>query len=465
MTKRTWSQAVGTAPHTVTVYERADKAGVLYLRWWADGDWKRSSLRRKLRDDAGRIDAEVKAWAIDQAKAKQSALAAGTAILAQAGPLTLQQGRDLMLDAVSGKWPRRTARTKVVQDDLDRAIAVLGGDFPLAKLTMATLRKVWRARITDAQRRGHDGYRPAEITIGSLLSLTAWLRREDHLDAGAGRAPETWRVSLREDWGALTGRHVPTPKRDRHTAAELRAILVAAWAVDPRLGLLLELGAELRGGQVLRCRRSDCVWTAAPEPDGTWLVTIRGAGKKGGEVMELTAEQARTLTQVLRQGYLAPFEQEGGDFPLFPAGQLVGGRSGRPRVSARQREAQPVGRRAVLSWFREAEERAGVAHIRGRSLYGLRRAGVDRAKELGISREALKRLGGWSDTQVPDAIYAEQDNVAARQEAARVRGMIRADAAEIESDSGAVVLRDVPEPTTGTPNVNPPANRGSGDGR
>jgi protein gp37 len=31
--------------------------------------------------------------------------------------------------------------------------------------------------------------------------------------------------------------------------------------------------------------------------------------------------------------------------------------------------------------------------------------------------------------------------------------------------AGAPAVRDLPEPTTGTPNVNPPANRGSGDGR
>ena len=76
-------------------------------------------------------------------------------------------------------------------------------------------------------------------------------------------------------------------------------------------------------------------------------------------------------------------------------------------------------------WFQEAEKLAGVAHQTERGAYGLPRVAVDAATEVGISREALKAHGGWSDTQMPDRVYAEQDSGYAQEEAKRIRTRIR----------------------------------------
>lgn len=61
----------------------------------------------------------------------------------------------------------------------------------------------------------------------------------------------------------------------------------------------------------------------------------------------------------------------------------------------------------------------------GRGAYGVKRAAVDAAKAEGISREGLKAHGGWTDTQMPDQVYADQELEAARREAAAVRARIR----------------------------------------
>jgi hypothetical protein len=66
-----------------------------------------------------------------------------------------------------------------------------------------------------------------------------------------------------------------------------------------------------------------------------------------------------------------------------------------------------------------------VPHIHGRGGRGLRRGGVDGAKREKISREALKNFGGWNSTEVADAVYAEQEQEYAAEEAARVRAKIR----------------------------------------
>ena len=75
--------------------------------------------------------------------------------------------------------------------------------------------------------------------------------------------------------------------------------------------------------------------------------------------------------------------------------------------------------------FKEAERLAEVPHLEGRAAYGLRRAAVDAAKEAGISREGLQAHGGWTDSQIPDRVYADQQAGYARDEARRVRAKIR----------------------------------------
>ena len=97
---------------------------------------------------------------------------------------------------------------------------------------------------------------------------------------------------------------------------------------------------------------------------------------------------------------------------------MTGGRKGTPVADpARHSVATPVGPRPLLEWFAEAERLAGVAHQAGRGAYGIRRVAADAAKEVGISREALKVHGDWSETQTPDGIFAEQGAEHAREEA------------------------------------------------
>jgi integrase len=204
----------------------------------------------------------------------------------------------------------------------------------------------------------------------------------------------------------------------------MRAILAHAGAVDPRLALVLALGAELRIGQVRRARRQDLSLEA-----GTFVV--HGRGKKGGETIDLTAGQLVVVREALATGYLRDVEAAYqahalDDYRLFPQGQMPGGRSGAPVATvARHADAQPLDERTLIVWFREAEALAGVESQRGRAFYGLRRQAVDAAKEGGISREGLQHLGGWSDSQVPDRIYADQESKVHRAEAAQVRARIR----------------------------------------
>jgi len=67
--------------------------------------------------------------------------------------------------------------------------------------------------------------------------------------------------------------------------------------------------------------------------------------------------------------------------------------------------------------------------VKGRGAYGLKRQSVDAAKAAGISREGLQRLGGWTDTQMPDRVYADQEADYARDEARQIRAKIRGEEA------------------------------------
>lgn len=433
-----WTYTAGKVPYAVTAYERATKDNVVYLRWRATTksgrNWKHKSLGFTLRDAKGRIDKD-KAHQAEEAAAVQLARLLG-AIPAdeRATRLTLQDGWSRISDRQRGKYPTNTPHRREVERALKYVMAVWGPDRPWDSIKRADLRSLWRRRIEELTGEGERGLRGAEVTIARLLGVAQWLRDEELIPPTACVPSRHWKRELGEDWRTITeARGDYEPARPRHTLDEMRAILKVAPKVDPRFGLILALGAELRPGQVLRAMRSDLtldrakmvMGDATKVPQYIGAFTVRPKGRKRGVVELLTAGQIVAVRVALETGYLRLLEAAGGDFPLFPSGQLAGGRSGDPRAEERHRSAKPINRRTLGEWFKEAEQLAKIAHVPGRSTYGLRRAAVDAAKDEGISREGLKEHGGWTDSQMPDQVYADQESEKAREEARDVRAKIR----------------------------------------
>ena len=431
--REVWEKSVGFLPHKVTVYEEPARKGCLYLRWRAGGNWKRKSLRRPLRTPRGKIDPETQKWALQQAESQYARLVAGltTDETTPSAPLTIAQGLTAAIDPATGKYPTDTPHRREVIRELERAMRQWGSETPWELVKRKDLRKLWRARILELRALSTpehpvNGLRGAEITVTRVLAVAAWLRDEELIPAGACEAARTWKQELRADWLELTKeRALPEPKRPRHTLDEMRKIMAVAGRVDPRLELALTLGAELRLGQVIRGRRTDL------DLDHRTF-TVGGKGHKRGEVVKLTDGQMRVVEHHLKHGYLRELEASAADYNLFPAGQLRGGRKMEDPVAskARQLEAPPIDRSVLDDWFHEAEDLADVPKVKGRAAYGLKRQSVDAAKAAGISREGLQRLGGWTDTQMPDRVYADQEAEYARDEARDVRAKIRGEEAK-----------------------------------
>jgi hypothetical protein len=423
-----WTYTAGTLPHAVTAYERATKGNVVYLRWRTTTkkgrNWAHKSLGFTLRDKHERIDPAREKDAQEAANLQLARLLVGLPKEEVATRLTLNDGWTRISDRKTGKYPTNTPHRREVERAMKYVMAVWGQDRPWDSIKKADLRGLWRRRIEELAAEGERGLRGAEVTVARLLGVAGWLRDEELIPATACVPSRHWKRDLADDWRTITeARSDYEPERPRHTLDEMRAILKVAPQVDPRFGLILALGAELRPGQVLRAMRSDLAIDKTTRTVA--MFTVRPKGRKRGVVEFLTPGQVESVLDAFTTGYLRVLEAAGGDYPLFPATQLTGGRSGDPRAEERHRSAKPVNRRTLQEWFREAEALAKIPHQPGRSTYGLRRAAVDAAKAEGISREALKEHGGWTDSQMPDQVYADQESEKAREEARDVRAKIR----------------------------------------
>jgi hypothetical protein len=467
MTDEIWTESVGSIPFKVTVMEMATRKRVLYLQWRDAGNWQYRSLKPAAAKDGlesatlydlagarltGRALAQRKKWALEQAEEMFARLKAGLspADRAEASPLTLGQTWKKVSDVKTGLYPVVTPHRKEVEREFGHVSRILKPDTRWAAIRRKDLRELWRTRIQELQAAGHEGLRGAEISITRLLAIAQWLRDEELIPADSCVAPSTWREELRKDWQLLTGSdRLPTPARPRYTPDEFRTLLDAAWKVDPRFGLMYALGAELRGGQMKRGRRSDLTLPEmTPETSEFGELRVPGSGKKRGTVVHLTRGQRASVDRAIapETGYLRELEAaylraEIADYFLFPASSMPGKRAHRRGRGSRHDSkwrvtdhtvvrfstytAKHVGDTAINKWMRATEQRAGIPHVEGRSWYGGRRVGVDMAKGAKISREGLQEAGGWTDSQVPDAIYSEQERSYARREARDVRAKYR----------------------------------------
>ena len=222
--------------------------------------------------------------------------------------------------------------------------------------------------------------------IDAIYSVAAWLREEQHIPPDAARPPQEWRKALKEKWAQRTGTWRSRPYCRRHTADEYRRISAAIGdpRVDPRIPVAIELAAECRTGQVLRCTRGMLTlpevtpndYKSAP-PGGLGQVEIPGAWKKHGEVVVLTPEQRRAIDDALG-GYLANYEAawragQIGDY-LFPGlkMRMLDGTARRWTRKVRP-NAKPFSRDGARVAFKELEAIAGVQYVEGRGWHGLRR--------------------------------------------------------------------------------------------
>jgi hypothetical protein len=468
-----WTYSYGPKPFVVFAFERPERDNQVFVRWTnlskpdprRPGEHKRETqgLGIVVRDpETGRLEERlVRAaeLAVRQFQARlitgdlpaspaERALESNT-VRSSPETLTLREGFALALDPSRGKYA--TTDTRHYEQIVSYEERLFGGkpgqkplinpDLPWVGLQVRDVRGLWRA-MADAYLRteGREfGVRAAEQIIDSIFCVAAWLREEARIPSDAARPPDGWRRRLKDEWAQRTGEQQSRPYRPRHTEEEFRRIFVALNdpRVDPRIRLAIELAAECRTGQVLRCTRRMLTLTDADQstyddlPAGALgQVTIPGAGKKHGEVVVLTPEQRRAVDDALK-GYLAKYEaawlaRELDDYFLFPGSRMrmldETGRRWERRVRAGVKALSRDGARQA---FRELEAIAKVDHIPGRGWYGLRRQAADMAETATNDDRVKDRLGGWQDSQTRKSIYQDRQTDALRAEAASVRRQLR----------------------------------------
>lgn len=426
-----WSYTAGEVPHQLTAYERKDRGNAIYTRVW---DGSRYTDKRRLmdpiRDAEGRIDPDRELEAQEAALERQRAIAAGLdPELARSGPLTLAKGFRRFLHPKHGKYAGKTRWRGDVKRHRDVILSVLDGDLLWSQVRHAHYRQLWRHLAHEHRRTGAYGARMAEQIVGSLQTAARWLQQEGLIEPGDGEPARGWRKTLREEWTEITKAPVAKPARPRYTVDEQRRLWTALPKADPRLVLAVEIGAELRLGQVPRSRRSDVFAAAGFEIGG---VVVHGRGKKRGEAVTFTMAQRHALTRAMTRGVLADLERayqagEIEDYYLIPGGRLrtvEDTKLGKVRRAQARHADRPLSRTALRDQWYELERIAKVEHVDGRNWYGLRRLHSDLAEDVEADARVLNRLGGWTHTETRE-LYQERDRAEIDGRIRRARERIR----------------------------------------
>jgi integrase len=326
-----------------------------------------------------------------------------------------------MLEPKVGKFATTTEWTKEVARHLDIAVPIVGESMLAADVRKADYRKLWRTLAYAHRDKGLYGVRAAEMIVGSFRSMIVWLQESELLEV-AVMPPPKWKATMLKEWTEITGKPPKKPHRPRYSAEEQLKLFRTLPKADPRIAIAVMIGAELRLGQVARCRRSDIFPHNGHEIGG---IEVIGRGKKHGEIVVFTKRQREAVTAALETGFLSELEAEyrAGkleDFNLVQGGFLARGKAQVDNATL------PVADKAMADWWKELEELAGVEHVEGRRWYGLRRLGADLAEDKTKDGRLLNKMGGWKNDQTRRR-YQDEGRMDVYDKVAEIREQIRPD--------------------------------------
>lgn len=415
----------------VTAYERKDRGLAIWTRVWDGKRYKdKKPLCGPIRGEGGWVDPKAEIEAQRLTVERHEAITAGLSEddIPESG-ITLAQGFARLLDPKTGKYVGDTRWASDVDSASRIVMDALGREIPMPSIRHAHYRKLWRALAKEHKRSGVYGMRRAEIIVGVLQSCSRWLQQEGWLEAGDALPAPGWNETLRNEWVELTGEPMKEPRRPRYTDAELVRLWEALPDADPRLEVAVQIGAELRLGQVTRSMRSDIFPARGFEIGG---VEVHGRGKKRGAKVVFTVEQRHAITKALLWGVLAELEvlyreRKLKDYPLIPGGYLHNATDHRGRTVKRadpKQSKRPWNKTPMRKAWQRLEKAANVKHMEGRNWYGVRRLQSDRAEDVETDKRVLNIQGGWTRTETRER-YQESGRMDLREKAAEVRRKIR----------------------------------------
>lgn len=403
--------------------------------------------------------------------------------------MTLRKGLDLWLDDA-------TVRTRDRDDaraHADEICRHLGALTRVESLRRRDVKRLWVSMYASWEpdkSNGRGGPVLAQRVVSRLFTCIEWLLDNDYVGGGTIRFWPGWRKALQKDWAQLIEKEGHQAKRlaaqrslgtdgkfkvrrQRFEYWQLGRLLLAAYSgvADPRISTLVVLGAELRMEVVSRSMRSQLLmpneydrvaelryddevtparlWEVAPYG----IMRVYGVGNKLGGTVVLTQQQGEYMRGALECGYLRELElaYRRGDianYPLICGAKLtnVGETDFRDayiRFASRRGATgfRPIVRRCIPPHLTDLEDKAGVPHVAGRGLRGMRRIAADIASELDASNWVKDELGFWSTRErVYKGDYAkllDMRKVADFREQVRARSIAEAVAHDEEVAAGA----------------------------
>lgn len=443
MAKRTKDWSYGLTNPTLSAIERGE---VVTLRWYEDRKPKRKSLGFAVRDEKGKLDPEKVRYAEDEVRRYHSLYVQGTTpdrVRDTEDPeaLTLRQGLDEVLDLSTGRWRKNTAHYRAMVRHANRLCQIFGEKTLWVELTPTKVSKVWRVAAEKANGT-MQGYRPAELSLVLLYTAANFLRTNLKIPLNACLRPKGLSDTMKAEWLEIAGlteaqvakRKAEKQSRRTFSQAETKKLLEGFHKAPPRLRFLLLVGANLRGGQVRRVKRSNVDLTPGTGAFGNGEIVVEGRGKKRGATVAVDSEVASFLKEAFGEGgYLYHHERayqagEIPDYPMVPGfgtggvawGKALGEVGG---TKAKDKALlKPMAPKTLYRMFRTYQEACGVEYLKGRQWYGLRRRFSDEISRHATDRMATNVAQGWAaGSTMGDAVYRNEKDERTRLDAATAR--------------------------------------------